>query len=41
MSDDGIDLIIEELQRKRIGKWKEKTKKFKVNKNILKTKVIT
>ena len=34
MSDDGIDLIIEELLHKRIDKWKEKTKKFKVNKNI-------
>lgn len=34
MSDDGIDLIIEELQCKRIDKWKEKTRKFKVNKNI-------
>ena len=34
MSDDGVDLIIEEIQCKRINKWKEKTRKFKVNKNI-------
>ena len=34
MSDDGVDLIIEEIQCKRIGKSKEKTRKFKVNKNI-------